>query len=587
MPLIEPLDPRVLLSSVPLHVSGTHVVDPSGHVIQLRGVDLDSLEYKIAGDHVLQSLDTAIRDWHATLIRLPMNENFWFGYNFSSSPGDGGAAYRSLIDQIVKTVSDKNVYVALDLHWSNMDVWGSNNGQHEMPDDNSALFWQSVAARYANNPAVWFDLYNEPHNISWPQWKTGGNFTEGSVTYHSPGMQGLLNRVRAAGANNIVAASGVNWAGDLNGVVNGFALSDSASNLIYQAHIYPYDNSNQKVSDWDNHVAATAAQYAVYVGEFGTDDAGTSSHFIGQPTPQAWVQTMLSWLEQHHYTWTAWSFNPQTHPILLSDWSYNPTAYYGTYVKAALAAATGPKVAGVSVSGTGWTELPYAIPSGSQQLLDLPWANLDRISIRFSENVNVAASDLTVTGSNMPMYASRSFTYDPSTFTASWTLGQAFGPDRLRLEFSGATDATNSLLDGEWADGTSSFPSGSGTAGGEFVFSLNVMPGDINRDGKVDFQDLVILAGHYGAAGTFSDGDLNGDGSVGFDDLVIVARNYSPSSVSAAAVADHWRATPWRSHLAQPGRARLLPSRDSRQRTGSAGASPSLLAIGNLSYVGR
>src|SRR5690348_6169616 len=113
-PLVEPLDRRVLLTSVPLHVNGTVLADPNGNTVRLRGVDIDSLEYNIHGDHITQSLDTAIHTWHANLIRLPMNEDFWYGYNYSTTPlADGGAAYRAIIDQVVSTASQNNVYVVL------------------------------------------------------------------------------------------------------------------------------------------------------------------------------------------------------------------------------------------------------------------------------------------------------------------------------------------------------------------------------------------------------------------------------------------------------------------------------------------
>ena len=58
--------------------------------------------------------------------------------------------------------------------------------------------------------------------------------------------------------------------------------------------------------------------------------------------------------------------------------------------------------------------------------------------------------------------------------------------------------------------------------------SAGSMPGDANRDGKVDFSDLLVLAQHYGmnTLATWTDGDFNGDGSVGFDDVLILAQHY-------------------------------------------------------------
>src|SRR5205807_9459035 len=43
--------------------------------------------------------------------------------------------------------------------------------------------------------------------------------------------------------------------------------------------------------------------------------------------------------------------------------------------------------------------------------------------------------------------------------------------------------------------------------------------GDANGDGRVNFDDLLILAQHYGKPGGLPQGDFNSDGSVGFDDM--------------------------------------------------------------------
>ena len=47
-------------------------------------------------------------------------------------------------------------------------------------------------------------------------------------------------------------------------------------------------------------------------------------------------------------------------------------------------------------------------------------------------------------------------------------------------------------------------------------------PGDVNRDGVVNIQDLVLVAGQFGQAGQ-NDADVNGDGVVNIQDLVLVA----------------------------------------------------------------
>jgi hypothetical protein len=64
----------------------------------------------------------------------------------------------------------------------------------------------------------------------------------------------------------------------------------------------------------------------------------------------------------------------------------------------------------------------------------------------------------------------------------------------------------------------------------EFTFDFFVMAGDANRDARVDFADLVILARNFNRTGkVFSEGDFNYDGTVSFADLVILARNFNRS----------------------------------------------------------
>jgi hypothetical protein len=56
------------------------------------------------------------------------------------------------------------------------------------------------------------------------------------------------------------------------------------------------------------------------------------------------------------------------------------------------------------------------------------------------------------------------------------------------------------------------------------------LPGDANRDGAVDFQDLALLAQSYNTTGrTWSQGDFTGDGAVDFLDLAKLAQNYNTS----------------------------------------------------------
>ena len=193
----------------PLHVSGTQLLDGANRPVLLRGVNCACMEWTSDGEgHILKTVDVAIHDWHANVIRLPVSQDRWFG--FCPEQNGDPKPYRALVNQIVERVTAQNTYVIFDLHWNDAGVWNPITGQHVMPDDNSITFWKDAAREYRDNPGVLFDLYNEPHDVSWDVWRDGGMVQDKGPTvrkptkYHTPGMQALLNTVRFQGAKNLV-----------------------------------------------------------------------------------------------------------------------------------------------------------------------------------------------------------------------------------------------------------------------------------------------------------------------------------------------------------------------------------------------
>jgi streptogramin lyase len=209
---------------------------------------------------------------------------------------------------------------------------------------------------------------------------------------------------------------------------------------------------------------------------------------------------------------------------------------------------TVPKIVGVQVDGSAWSSTylaalhaagdgngtGYSIPVGSTaQSAPLPWTNVNQIQISFNEEVNIQQSSLTLSGVNQASYAFSGFTYNTATRTATWTLSGPINNDKLSLDLHSTgpfavTDSAGKPLDGEWTNGTSTYPSGNGVVGGDFNFGLNVLSADASQDGVVNGLDINLLAGHWLQSGGVS-GDLNGDDVVNGLDL--------------NAIASHWLAT--------------------------------------------
>jgi hypothetical protein len=200
----------------------------------------------------------------------------------------------------------------------------------------------------------------------------------------------------------------------------------------------------------------------------------------------------------------------------------------------------------LATAGQGSATLGYRIPTGSAlQMHTLPWANINQISVVFSEGIAVVSPDLTITGTNVPSYniAGGTFNYsDSPSHVATWTLPASIGTDGLLLKLvaNGGTpmkDEAGNLLDGEWNNGVSTV-SGNGSPGGDFTFQVKVLPADANGDNVVSFADFVALSNHYGQANAGgSGGDLNGDGTTSFADFVILSNHYGAAAVAPPAPA--------------------------------------------------
>jgi len=356
-------------ASAELKVSGNKIVTLSGNCpIFFKGVNIPSMEWMNAPDGpvgslngVLTSTQFMVANWGANIVRVPLNQDRWLG----TACGVTAATYQGYVDAIVNWCNSNNVYVMLDLHWSDTGVAGGGSvctsGQHDMPDNNSSVFWTSVATRYANNPAVLFDLYNEPKGItSWPSWRNGGTAqTDGS--YNSPGMQGLLTTVRATGANNVVVAGGLDWAFNLTGVPAN-ALTDTASGhgVVYATHIYAWKASpcTRAGGCFDTAIPASVHNnYAVMVTEFGQNNNAD-----GVPN-NSWSQSVMDWAKANTNGYIAWCLHSGASPCLISDWSYNATSYFGTTVKADMLATSAGGCVGTPTYTVTLTRTPTSTPS--------------------------------------------------------------------------------------------------------------------------------------------------------------------------------------------------------------------------------
>jgi hypothetical protein len=325
------------------YTNGATVCTADGTAHLFHGVDRSAFEWDPAGQNVSLADFQAMAKWHATVVRLPLNQDFWLAgawlHNHLPTnaywPLQAAQDYPSTVAQAVKWAEAAGLDVILDLHFSDQGNLGvtevdgnpppqdspGDSSQQQMADENSVTFWREVATMFKGDGHVLFELYNEPNGISWDTWLNGGN----EPGYPAVGMQELYNTVRETGADNLVIAGGLNWAFDLSGVssspIQGY-------NILYATHTYA---GNDSPGEWPASFGylATGDIAPVIVTEFADGLAMCTG---------AWDTSLIQFADMDKISWTAWAWFPGgcvSFPSLISDWSYTPTVE-GIVVKGAL-----------------------------------------------------------------------------------------------------------------------------------------------------------------------------------------------------------------------------------------------------------
>jgi hypothetical protein len=283
----------------PLHTAGNQILDSSGHRVVLRGLTRTGTQ---AGSSTFPSDAeiAAAKAWGANFIRVPLGEQLWLNTCPMGLPSDD-PTYPSRVDNEVGDITSRGMLALLDLHFNVISPCGRGNA-HRMADASYSLpFWRQVARRYANNPLVAFDLYNEPHDISDAVWLNGGFVQEGLTWYNAAGMRQLYDAVRQQGANNLVFITGPVWGARPPWVpVAGF-------NTVNAAHIYTcgtlpppacgYPNATDP-SPILNQWLQFKSTGPIMVTEFGWPDAndGTyNANVIAFAERQGWGWAVFAW----------------------------------------------------------------------------------------------------------------------------------------------------------------------------------------------------------------------------------------------------------------------------------------------------
>ena len=337
-------------------VQGNQLVNATGKVIQLHGVDRSGTEYACIqgwgifdGPNVLND-DAEVplmKKWGVNSVLIPLNEDCWLNINGVNS-AYGGTNYINAIKHEVATLESYGIYPVLSLFWAAPGATRATN-QPTMPDnDHTPAFWQSVANTFKSDPAVIFRLQEEPKPAgnsdtvaAWTCWRNGDvqydtsntvvpistnvNCSEG---YPTVGFQSLINIVRGTGATNVIQVPGVQYANSMTHFLDAaIRVSDTLSSpqLMAVVDVYPAGNICGSTTCYNSYYAPVAQVMPFMAGEIGEIPDGSSSSTTD-------VDILMAWLDSHGasysaWVWDTWGANLQ----LITDYTTgNPKAPWGT-----------------------------------------------------------------------------------------------------------------------------------------------------------------------------------------------------------------------------------------------------------------
>jgi aryl-phospho-beta-D-glucosidase BglC (GH1 family) len=304
---------------------GRRILDPDGQPFLIHGVNRPSLEWNPDGENLSADDVKNMAAWGANAVRIPTNQDFLLADSCHASP-----TYLEHLDTIVGWVNEAGMIAILDLHWSD-----ANNrcvkrpGQQPMPDERSKQYWRTLATHYRDNSRVFFDLFNEPHDVDWPCWRNGCQIDQ----WRAVGMQELYDTVRGAGFVNPVMVEGLDWGRDIAGVT---PWKLDGTNVIYSVHPWYPDTAVSRV---DASIGKVLNELPVVVGEFGTV---TPDYSTSACRPQQ-MRDLIDYFDApggdrtRAIGWIGWAWYAGGGACdqLVSDWAGTPTAI-GVPVKEAL-----------------------------------------------------------------------------------------------------------------------------------------------------------------------------------------------------------------------------------------------------------
>lgn len=251
-----------------LQVKGTQLCNEKGEAVVLRGMSTHGMQWY--GQYANSQSIRNTAEFGANLFRVAMYTGEG-GYLSSPDP-----MKKKVINAVDAAIAN-DLYVIIDWH-----ILSDGNPMSHVEE--AKAFFGEMAARYEDNPAVLYEICNEPNgNVTW----------ERDV---KPYAQAVIPVIRERAPKSVILVGSPTWSQDIHLAARSPLKGE---NLMYTLHFYAGTHGadlRRRIDD------VLAAGLPVFVSEWGTSRAdGSGGVFLKE------AGEWLDFLRERGISWANWS----------------------------------------------------------------------------------------------------------------------------------------------------------------------------------------------------------------------------------------------------------------------------------------
>jgi endoglucanase len=248
-----------------LHLEGTQLTDQHNNPIVLRGLSFGwhSMWPEFYNEKTVNWLK---KDFKCTVVRAAMGIELG-KMSYLKEPKFS----KDKIEAVIKGAIKADIYVIIDWHSHNINL------------KEAKVFFAEMSKKYAKNPNIIYEVFNEPDYESWPEIKAYA--------------EEVIKVIRENDPDNIILVGSPHWDQDVNlpaaDPIKGY------SNIMYTMHFYAATHGKELRDRTDK---AIVDGLPVFLSE----SAGMEASGDGPLNMQAW-QEYINWMESRKLSWITWS----------------------------------------------------------------------------------------------------------------------------------------------------------------------------------------------------------------------------------------------------------------------------------------